>query len=298
MGRAIWSGAVSFGLVNVPVKAYTAVRDHEVRFHQLERETSARVRHQKVSEKTGEQVDSDDIVSGYEISPGRYVAMEPDELDELRPKTTRTIDVADFVALADIDPVYYERTYWLAPDGEAAAHAYRLLAAAMESEQRVGIGTVVMRTKQYLAAVRPLDGALAMSTMRFADEVLPRSSVEQIPHRSVKADPKEMKLAGQIIDPLTTDWDPGRYHDTYTEELKKVLKAKAAGKTITAEEATAATSNVVDLMDALQASVEAAKQARSGHGAGRAVKGATKSRVGSGPARKPAAARPRTRKSA
>ena len=190
MARPIWTGSISFGLVNVPVKAYTAVRDHDVHFHQLEKETGARIRNRKVSEKTGKEVDADDIEMGFEIRKGRYVTFDKDELEELKPESTKAIEVTDFVALADIDPIYYERTYWLGPDGDAAKQAYRLLLAAMEDQQRVAIGTVVMRNKQYLTAIRPLDGALAMSTMRFADEVVPRAEVDGVPHGAPSPRPR------------------------------------------------------------------------------------------------------------
>ena len=169
MPRAIWSGSLSFGLVSVPVKAYSAVHDHTVHFHQLQKKTGARIRYEKVSAKSGKKVESDDIERGFEVAKGKYVVVDTDELDALRPRTTRTVDISDFVELAAVDPIYYENPYWLAPDGDAADRAYRLLLAAMDSAQRVAIGTVVMRNKQYLAAIRPLDGALAMSTMRFAD---------------------------------------------------------------------------------------------------------------------------------
>lgn len=264
MARSIWSGAVSFGLVNVPVKAYTAVRDHTVHFNQLEKGTGARIKYKKVSEKTGKEVASDKIESAYEISPDRYVVFDPDELGELRPRTTRTIDIGDFVDLDEVDPIYYDHTYWLAPDGEAADRAYRLLAAAMEAEGKAGIGTVVMRNRQYLAAVRPLDGALALSTMRFADEVVPRSDIDALPEGRAKPEAKELKLASQIIDSLSTDWDPARYHDTYTDQLKELIEAKAEGKEIVAAEEPADNAPVVDLMAALQASLDAARE-----GAGR-----------------------------
>ena len=260
MARSIWSGAISFGLVNVPVKAYTAVRDHSVHFNQLEKGTGSRIRYKKVSDKTGKEVDADDIESGYEISSGQYVVFDPDELDKLRPKTTRTVDISDFVDLDEVDPIYYDHTYWLAPDGESAERAYRLLEAAMEKQGKVGIGTVVMRNKQYLAAIRPLDGALAMSTMRFADEVVPQSEVEALPDSKAKPADKEMKLAAQIIDSLSTDWDPTRYHDTYTEQLKEMIEAKAKGKEIVAEEEAPAEAGVIDLMAALEASLEAARK--------------------------------------
>jgi len=257
MPRAIWSGSLSFGLVSVPVKAYSAVHDHNVHFHQLQKKTGARIRYEKVSSKTGKKLDSDEIEKGFELAKGKYVVVDTEELDALRPRSTRTIDITDFVDLAAVDPIYYENTYWLAPDGEAADRAYRLLLAAMESSQRVAIGTVVMRNKQYLAAIRPLDGALAMSTMRFADEVVPRKKIAGIPSARSKPAPKELKLASQIIDSLASNWDPKRYHDTYTEELRDLIERKAKGEEITVDTAEEEpTGKVVDLMAALQASLE------------------------------------------
>ena len=261
MARAIWSGSISFGLVNIPLKAFAAVRDHSVHFNQLEKGTGARIRYQKVSDKTGKEVSGDDIESGYEVSDGKYVIVDTEELDALRPRTTRTIDITDFVELDEIDPIYYERTYWLAPDGEAATRPYRLLLDAMEKERKAGIGTVVMRNKQYLAAIRPLDGALAMSTMRFADEVVPQSDVDALTGKGgAKPDAKEIRLAQQIIDSLAAAWDPKRYHDTYTEELKGLIDAKAKGKEITVEAAPKPEGKVVDLMEALERSLEAARK--------------------------------------
>ena len=262
MPRSIWSGTLSFGLVNVPVKAYSASRDHSVHFNQLDKKSGARVRYQKVSDKSHKALDADDIELGYEIKKGEFVTFDKDELDAMQPESTRTLDVSDFVDLADIDPIYYERTYWLAPDGDAAARAYRLLLEVMEKEGRVGIGTVVMRNKQYLAAIRPLDGALAMSTMRFADEVVPKSEVPGLPRRA-KVDQKEVKLAKQIIDALATDWDPKRYKDTYTDELRAVIRRKSKGETVVTEEPVEEkTASVIDLMAALQRSVDEAKSGR------------------------------------
>ncbi|HLI23690.1 MAG TPA: Ku protein [Acidimicrobiales bacterium] len=268
MARAVWSGSISFGLVNVPVKAFTAQRDHSVHFHQLEKGSGARIRYQKVSEQSGQPVDPDDIELGYETGKGRYVTVERQEIDELRPESTRTIDVGDFVALDEIDPVYYERTYWLAPDGQAAERAYLLLLAAMEDRRRVGIGTVVMRDKQYLAAIRPLDGALAMSTMRFADEVVARDSIEDIPAGAGSPPAKELRLAAQIVDSLATDWEPERYHDTYTEQLRDIIARRQPQEAV---EATAPEpAEVVDLMAALEKSLAAARGADAGKGKGSA----------------------------
>ncbi len=263
MARPIWSGSISFGLVNVPVKAYTAVRDHDVHFHQVDKKSGSRVRHRKVSESSGREVKDPDVEMGFEVSKGRYVTFDKDELQALRPASTKAIEVDEFVALEDIDPIYYERTYWLAPDGEGAKKAYQLLLAAMEERGRVAIGTVVMRNKQYLAAIRPLDGALAMSTMRFADEVVPRSSVEAIPARRAKPDASALKMAGQLIDGLAAEWKPEKYHDTYVEELRKRIKAKRAGKELVDEAVTTESpSNVVDLVAALEASLKEAKRPR------------------------------------
>jgi DNA end-binding protein Ku len=264
MARSIWSGLISFGLVNIPVKAYTGVRDHNVRFHQLEKRSGSRIRNRRVSEKSGKEVDADDIVMGYEIRKGRYVTFDKDELDDLRPQSTKAVEVTDFVALDEIDPIYYERTYWLAPDGDTAKQAYQLLLAAMEARERVAIGTVVMRNTQYLTAIRPLDGVLAMSTMRFADEVVPRSEIDDLPTRRSKPDAKALDMALHLVDSLATEWDPEQYRDTYTDELRKQIKAKDAGKEVTAEAPPQEDGKVLDLMAALERSVAEAKKRPAG----------------------------------
>src|SRR5262245_38357442 len=259
MARPVWSGTISFGLVNVPVKAYSAVHDHTVHFHQLEKDTGARIRYEKVSAKSGKPVPSDEIEKGFEVSKGHYVVVDDEEIADLRPRSTKAIDITDFVSLDEVDPVYYEHTYWLVPGGsETADRAYQLLLAAMEDARRVAIGTVVMRNKQYLAAVRPLDRALAMSTMRFADEVVPWKDIDGLPSGRSKPPAKELRLASQIVESLSSDWDPSRYHDTYTEEMRELIAAKAEGKDITVEaEEEGPSAEVIDLMAALQASVDA-----------------------------------------
>jgi len=264
MARPVWTGAISFGLVNVPVQAMSAVRDHDVHFHQLDKKSGARVRNKHVSEKTGREVKNEDIEMGFELNEGNYVTFDKDELSDLRPASTRAIEVTDFVALAEIDPIYYERTYWLVPTDDAARKPYHLLLAAMQDRERAAIGTVVMRNKQYLAAIRPLENALAMSTMRFADEVVPKSDIEGIPSKSsAKPDAKTLRMATQLIDALAAEWNPEQYHDTYAEELKARIKAKGAGKRIVEEEpAVESGGKVLDLMEALRNSVEAAKHPR------------------------------------
>jgi DNA end-binding protein Ku len=269
MARSLWTGSINFGLVNVPVKAFTAVRDHDVHFHQLDKKSGARIRYRKVSEETGKEVDSDDIALGYEIKSGKFVTFDEKEIDALRPASNKLIDVSDFVALEEIDPIYYENTYWLVPDGEGAKKSYGLLLAAMEEEERVGVGTVVLRDRQHLAAVRPLDGALAMSTMRFADEIVKRSEIEGMPRRS-KPDLKALRMAKQLIEGLSSEWDPTKYRDTYTESLRKRIAAKNSGKEIV-ETAEKPEGRVLDLMAALEASVDAAKKRREPRKASRKV---------------------------
>jgi DNA end-binding protein Ku len=266
MPQQIWRGSISFGLVNVGVRAFSATRDRSIKFHQIDKESGSRIGYEKVAKSTGEKVDKDDIEMGYEIEPGRYVTFDSDELAELRPSSTRTIDISDFVDLESIDPIFYEKTYWLVPADESAQKAYALLATSMQQQQRVGIGTVVIRTKQYLAAIRPLDGALAMSTMRFADEVVGVEDVEGLPELDEPSE-RELQLANQIIDGLTADWDPDQYTDSYTEELKALIEQKAAGGDVLEQpdaEPTDSGGQLVDLMAALEASVEAAKAPRGG----------------------------------
>jgi DNA end-binding protein Ku len=266
MPRAIWSGSVSFGLVNVPVKLYSAVHHQNLAFHQFQEGTNARIRNKRVSEKTGKEVAYDDIVKGYEVKKGQYVMIDPAELAEFAPRATRTIDIEDFVSLDEIDPIYYDATYYLAPeDSEGARKAYGLLLKAMEEQGKVAIGRLVMRSKQYLAAIRPLDGALAVSTMLFHDEVVAPSDVDAIPtgRSAPKAAPAEVKMAGQIIDSMSRDWDPKRYEDTYRVQVLDYLKKKAAGEEIVVEEEPEEQAKVVDLMAALEASLDAAKKTGS-----------------------------------
>jgi DNA end-binding protein Ku len=266
MPRAIWSGSISFGLVNVPVKLYSAVHHQDLAFHQFQEGTNTRIRNKRVSEKTGREVDYDDIVKGYEVEKGHYVMLDPDELAEFTPRATRTIDIEDFVSLADIDPIYYDATYYLAPDkSDGARKAYGLLREAMEDEGKVAIGRLVMRTKQYLAAIRPHEGALALSTMLFHDEVVPVAEIDAVPtgRSKSKVAPAEVKMARRIIDSMATEWDPSRYEDTYRIDVLDYLKKKAAGEEIVVEEEPEEQAEVTDLMAALEASLEAARKSGS-----------------------------------
>jgi DNA end-binding protein Ku len=257
--RSIWTGAISFGLVAVPVKLYPATEQKDIQFHQFKAGTDQRIRYKRVSEETGREVDYQDIVKGYEVEKGKFVVVTPEELEGVAPERTRTIEIQDFVDLADIDPIYYEKTYYLAPEDQTGAkRAYALLHEAMESEGKVAVGRFVMRTKEYLAAIRPMDGILALETMFFPDEIRDASEVENIPVRT-RADEGQLKLARQLIDSLATEWDPKRYHDEYRERVLKLIRDKARGKEVVLPEGPAET-KVKDLMDALRQSIEATRK--------------------------------------
>jgi DNA end-binding protein Ku len=254
---AVWSGNISFGLVSVPIRLTPAVRSRDVSFNQLEEGTGSRIRYRKVSEQTGEEVTSDRIVKGYEIEKGRYVIVEKDELDALAPKASHTIDIEDFVDLSEIDPLYFETPYYVVPD-EKAAKAYKLLVQAMTDLNKVAIGRVVIRSKERLVAIRPLDGMLCVETMRYADEVLARKGLADLPE--VDLSDKELEMARQLIEALSDDFEPEKYHDEYREQLLELIDKKAAGQEIVAQPEVEAPAKVLDLMAALQASLAKAGQ--------------------------------------
>jgi DNA end-binding protein Ku len=266
MPRAIWSGAISFGLVTIPVKLYTAVSQKAVRFNQLDTRTGARVKRKWVSAADGSDVNNDDIVRGYELTAGNFVTIDDDEMASFDPETSRTIDIVEFVELADIDPVYYDNAYFLVPD-ELAAKSYALLSRAMERSGRVGIARLVMRTKEYLAALRPRDGLLVLSTMNYDDEVNSPSEIGGFEVLDgLEPTDAELEMADQLIETLTGDFDPSKYQDTYRLKVLGMIEAKAAGENITiAVDDEPRADKVVDLMAALEASVTAAKQTRKRH---------------------------------
>ena len=260
MPRAIWSGAISFGLVNIPVKLYSAVSKKTVRFHQIDAESGGRVRQKRVG-PDGEEIAYEQIVKGYEIGPDRYVTISPEELEALEPQKTRTIDIEDFVDLEQIDPIYYDHPYYLAPD-TGAAKAYRLLVDAMEDSGKVAVARVVLRSKEHLVAIRPRDGALAMETMLFADEVIPPESLEELVagDGDVQTSDRELAMANQLIDSLASDFEPEKYRDEYRERVLDLIERKAQGETIVIEEPEAEPEKVPDLMAALEASIASAKK--------------------------------------
>jgi DNA end-binding protein Ku len=258
MARAIWSGAISFGLVNIPVKLFSAVSKKTVRFHQIDAESGGRVRQKRVG-PDGEEIPYEQIVKGYEIGPERYVTLSPEELEALEPQKTRTIDIEDFVDQEEIDPIYYDHPYYLAPD-TGSAKAYQLLVDAMEDAGKVAIARVVIRSKENLVAIRPRDGVLAMETMLFADEVVPTDSLEEMTtDTNVKTSDRELTMARQLIDSLSSDFEPEKYHDQYRERVLDLIERKAQGETIVIEEPTEEPEQVPDLMAALEASIAGAK---------------------------------------
>src|SRR5579872_3249698 len=230
MARAIWSGAISFGLVNVPVKLYTATSPKTVRFHQLSAKTGARIKQKRVDSSTGEEVAYEDIVKGYELSPDRYVMIEPEELEALDPQATRTIDIEEFADLEEIDPIYYDHSYYLAP-GSGGAKAYRLLLDAMREAGKVGIGRVVLRSKQQLCALRPTGEVLTMTTMLWGDEVLSPDRLDEIGEiEEAQATDRELKMAEQLIQSLSSEFAPERFRDEYREQVLELIERKAAGE--------------------------------------------------------------------
>lgn len=265
MARPVWTGAVAFGLVNVPVALYTATEDKTIHFNQFQAGTSDRIRYKRVNERTGREVELADIVRGHEVSKGDYVLITDEELEAIDPGRSRTIDIADFVDLDEIDQVYFQKTYYLAPQGEGALRAYALLYRAMTDTGKAGIATFVMHGKQYLAAIRAaLAGVLALETMFFADEVRdPRAEIEDLPD-TLAFRGRERAIAKQLIDSMTTSWNPENYQDSYRETVEDLIERKQRGEEIVTEAAPPENSGVVDLADALRRSAEAQRRRAGG----------------------------------
>jgi DNA end-binding protein Ku len=260
MPRAIWSGAISFGLVNVPIKLFTATSQKDVRFHQLHDKDGARIQQKRVCSKDGEEVPMEHIVKGYEVSRDTYVVITPEELDALDPKASRTVDILDFVDLDEIDPVYFDATYYMVPE-KGAGKAYALLLEAMRKSKKVAIARVVLRQKQHLVALRPLRNALSMETMLYADEVVSPETLEGLPE-DVEVTDRELAMAQQLIDSLADDFKPERYRDDYRERVLEMIERKAEGQEIVLADEEEEQAPVVDLMAALEASLAAAKTRR------------------------------------
>ncbi len=295
MPRAMWTGAISFGLVSVPVKLYSALDRKSVRFHQLSSKSGVRISQKRVDPQSGEEVPYEDIVKGFEITPERYVVIEPAELDALAPKKSRTIEIEEFVDLGDIDPVYYDHPYYLAP-GPGGAKPYRLLHEAMKEAGKVAIARVVIRSKESLVAIRPIGEALGMATMIFADEVTPPDRLEEVTETTeVKTTKRELEIAIQLVDSLAAKFEPQKYHDTYRKEVLDLIDRKAQGEEIAVQPAPEeVAAPAPDLMSALKASLDAVR-ARDDEEDGKAAAPRKAARKA---APKKAAAKPRAKKAA
>jgi DNA end-binding protein Ku len=267
MARAIWSGTISFGLLNVPVRMYSAVARRSIALREIRESDSARIKHKRVAEGTDEEVPYENIVKAYELSPGQYVPLSKDEMAALAPEKTRAIDVQDFVDIEEIDPMYFDSPYYLGP-AEGAEKAYSLLAAAMESSGKAAISRFVFRNKEHLAAIRASDGVLTLTTMRFHDEVVPPSELDDsLPDKAPKVAKREREMAEQLIDSLSTEFDPSGYQDEYREQLLALIEKKAEGKEIVAPEAEEPkATKAPDLMAALEESIAAVKEKGSSGG--------------------------------
>ena len=259
MPRAIWNGAISFGLVNVPIKLYSATSPKTVRFHQLHDRDGVRIQQKRVCPADGEEVPYEHIVKGFEIAPDRYVVVRQEELDALDPRHTKTIDIEAFVELADIDPVYYDSAYHVVPS-TGGAKPYALLLSAMEQAGPVAIGRFVLRTRQQICALRPTDGVLTLSTMLYGDEVNAPERLEELEGLAdVDATRAEVAMAEQLIQSLSVPFDPTAYRDEYRERVLDLIDRKAAGEEVAVQPAAAAPAAVPDLMAALEASVAAVR---------------------------------------
>ncbi|HEX4436176.1 MAG TPA: Ku protein [Solirubrobacteraceae bacterium] len=267
MPRSIWTGAISFGMVSVPVKLYSAINRKTVRFHQLNGKTGVRIAQKRVDPQSGDEVPYEDIVKGYEIAPDRYVLIEPGELEAIAPKKTKTIEIEDFVELSQIDPVFYDHPYYLAP-GPGGAKPYKLLVEAMRETNKVAIARVVIRSKEALVALRPIGDALGMATMIFADEVIPPDRLDEIAEaQEVKTTKKELDIAKQLVESLAGDFKPDSYSDAYRQQVMEMIERKAEGKEIAVQpEADEVAAPAPDLMGALKASLEAVKKREADSG--------------------------------
>jgi DNA end-binding protein Ku len=256
MARATWSGFLSFGLVSVPVGLYTATADQTIHFNQLHKGTSNRVRYKKVDEDTGEELSTEDIVNGYPLGGGEYVVVTREEMAGAAPGKSELIEIQDFVDLEEIDPIFFRQSYYLAPKGKGSDRAYALLLEAMNETHKVGIATLVLRDKEHLVAIRPSEKVLMLETMYFEDEIRdPQQELETLPEIG-NASPRELKIAKQLIDSLSDKWEPSRYQNTYRERIEELIEKKRKGNAVVFGDEERPKSNVVDLMSALQASIE------------------------------------------
>lgn len=277
--RPLWKGAITFGLISIPVRLYSAVQEKSLKFHLMHEEDGGRIKYERVCSKCGKKVSWDDLVKGYEYSKDHYVTFSDDELEGLDVDSIRAIDVVAFVPLADIDPIYFNKTYYVAPEA-AGLKAYRLLADALEAEGQVGVAKVALRDKEHLATVRLKDDVFVLETMHWPDEIR-EPEFEEL-DKKVKIQDSEVKMARQLIQQLSSEFDPSEFADEYRAKLEELVQAKVEGAEVTvAAEPEEEPTKVVDLMEALKASVEEAKKRKGGT--------TTKKKSTSRPARKASA---------
>ncbi|TCM47140.1 Ku protein [Kribbella sp. VKM Ac-2568] len=292
MARAIWSGYINFGLVSVPVGLFSATKEHEVDFHQFQRGTSDRIRNKRVNERTGREVDYDKIVKGHDVGGGEYVIVEQEELADIAPGRSRSLEISTFVDLEEIDPIHFQKTYYLGPSDEENASSYGLLRDALAKTNRAGIATFVMRGKEYLASIRADGKVLKLHTMYFADEIRDPGEVGTLPAKVSQG--KQLSMAVDLVEAMSGAWKPTEYKDSYTERVKKLVEDKRKGKEIVFNEEEPEATSTTDLVSALRASVEAARSRRQGGAKSSPAK--KTAAVKKSPAKKTAAAKKSTAK--
>jgi DNA end-binding protein Ku len=273
MPKPIWSGTISFGLVTVPVKLYSAVQPKQVRFHQLHASDQVRIEQKRVCPADGQEVSYDEIVKGFEIAPDRYVVLEPEELAALAPRSTRTIDIQDFVELSEIDPIFYDHAYYLVP-GEGGEKAYQLLMEAMRDAGKVAVARVVLRSKEHIVAIRPIGDVLGMTTMNFADEIVSVDHLDELPEQELELTSRERDVARQLVESLSVPFDASKYNDTYRQAVLDLIERKAEGKEIAQQPEIAPPLAAPDLMSALQASLDQVRERTDTNAKPRRKKGA------------------------
>jgi DNA end-binding protein Ku len=293
MARSIWSGYINFGLVSVPVGLYSATQEHELDFHQFQRGTSDRIRYKRVNERTGREVDYDKIVKGHDVGGGEYVVVEQEELADVAPGKSRSLEISTFVDLDEIDPIHFQKSYYLAPSDAENASSYALLRDALAKTNRAGIASFVMRGKEYLATIRADGKVLVLETMFFADEI--RDPAKEVGDLPAKTSGKQLKMATDLIEAMAGEWRPKDYKDTYTERVKKLVATKRKGKEVVFTEEEPEATTTTDLVSALRASVEAARARRAGGGTAKKT-AAKKSTTKKSTAKKSAAKKPAAKK--
>lgn len=273
--HTMWKGSISFGLVNIPVKMFAATEDKDIRFKTLHKKCRTPIRQERVCPTCQETISPDDLVRGFEYEPGRFVLIDDEDLEAIKPATAKTAEILDFVDLREIDPIYFDKSYYLAPQENSGHKAYSLLCQAMQKTGRIAVAKITIRSKQSLAVIRVLNNILILETIFYPDEVRPVSLIPGIP-QDVRIEERELAMAEQLIENLTTEFRPEKYRDEYQEELLELIRKKAEGEEIVSAPE-APQRNVVDLMAALQASLqqtqEMRKQGKTPPGKERARKG-------------------------